>query len=224
MIVFRALLASLVLPGLIAAQEHLTFPTQDGWIIHADQYGTGDRGVVLAHGGRFNKGSWERQARVLVNAGFRALAIDLRGFGESRGGAQTLLVDELRHFDVLAAVHYLQKTGAQTVSVVGASMGGDYAAEASESQPQEIDRLVLLASGAYTTLTRSRARKLFILTRDDVMGGNVPRLPGIRAQYEKASEPKELVLLEGSAHAQYLFQTDQGERVMREILRFLAAK
>ena len=40
---------------------------------------------------------------------------------------------------------------------------------------------------------------------------------------EKASEPKELVILEGSAHAQFIFTTDQGERLMREILRFLSA-
>jgi pimeloyl-ACP methyl ester carboxylesterase len=221
MLVFRAFLASLALVGLTAAQEHVSFATQDGWVIHADMYGTGDRGVVLAHGGRFTKGSWEKQARVLANAGFRALAIDLRGFGESSGGAQTLLHDELRHFDVLAAVHYLRNTGARTVSVVGASMGGDYAAEASEAEPHEIDRLVLLAAGAYTTLTRSKARKLFIISRDDVMGENKPRLPQIREQYERASGPKELVLLEGSAHAQFLFQTDQGERLMHEILRFL---
>jgi pimeloyl-ACP methyl ester carboxylesterase len=222
MVVFRSLLAALVLPALIAAQEHLSFPTQDGWIIHADLYGTGDLGVVLAHGGQFNKGSWEKQARILANAGFRALAIDLRGFGESRSGAQTLLLDELRHFDVLAAVHYLRKTGAQTIAVVGASMGGDYAAEASEAEPREIDRLVLLAAGAYTPLIQSKARKLFIISRDDVIGENKPRLPEIREQYEKASGPKELVLLDGSAHAQYIFQTDQGERLMHEILRFLS--
>jgi len=213
-----------MLSAFAAAQEHVAFRTEDGWRIHADLYGTGDRGVVLAHGGRFHKSSWEPQARVLVNAGFSALAFDLRGFGESAGGPPTLLDDDdRRRFDVLAAVRYLREKGAKSVSVIGASMGGDYAAEASESQPQEIDRLVLLASGAYTTLTRSRARKLFILTRDDVMGGNVPRLPGIRAQYEKASEPKELVLLEGSAHAQFIFQTDQGQRLMNEILRFLSS-
>jgi hypothetical protein len=50
-----------------------------------------------------------------------------------------------------------------------------------------------------------------------------PRLPKIRAQYEKAPKPKELIILEGSAHAQFLFQTSQGERVMREMLRFLSA-
>ena len=48
------------------------------------------------------------------------------------------------------------------------------------------------------------------------------RLPGIRDQYEKAPGPKELVILEGSAHAQFLFATDQAERLMREILRFLS--
>jgi len=34
--------------------------------------------------------------------------------------------------------------------------------------------------------------------------------------------PKELNVLEGSAHAQFIFATDQGERLMREILRFLS--
>jgi hypothetical protein len=29
--------------------------------------------------------------------------------------------------------------------------------------------------------------------------------------------------VDGSAHAQFLFQTDQGARVMHEILRFLSA-
>jgi hypothetical protein len=47
---------------------------------------------------------------------------------------------------------------------------------------------------------------------------------GIQAQYEKAPEPRALIILESSAHAQFLFQTDQAERVMREILRFLSAK
>jgi pimeloyl-ACP methyl ester carboxylesterase len=211
-----------VLSGLSTAQEHVSFPAREGWIIQGDLYGTGDRGVVLAHGGRFNKVSWEKQARVLVKAGFRVLAIDFRGPGESRGGAQSLMTDERRRFDVLAAVHYLRKTGAKTVSVIGASMGGDYAAAASEAEPTEFDRLVLLAAGAYTPLTGTKGRKLFILSRDDVMGENTPRLPAIREQYEKARDPKELVLLEDSAHAQFIFQTDQGERLMHEILRFLS--
>jgi hypothetical protein len=64
---------------------------------------------------------------------------------------------------------------------------------------------------------------LFIVARDDASADG-PRLPRIREQYEKAPQPKELIVLDGSAHARYLFQTDQGERVMQEILRFLSAK
>jgi pimeloyl-ACP methyl ester carboxylesterase len=67
-----------------------------------------------------------------------------------------------------------------------------------------------------------KSRALFIVARDD-SNGSGPRLPGIRAQYEKAPQPKELIVLDGSAHAQFLFQTDQGARIMREIVRFLSA-
>ena len=66
-----------------------------------------------------------------------------------------------------------------------------------------------------------KGRKLFILARDD-SNADGPRLPRIREQYEKASEPKEMVILDGSAHAQFIFETDQGNRLMSEILKFLS--
>ena len=224
---FRAVMAALVLAGLVlagltAAQEHVSFPTQDGGLIYADMYGDGARGVVLAHGGRFNKASWEKQAQTLAKAGFRVLAIDFRGYGQSRGPGQSDPLSAPLHFDVLAAVRYLRKTGAKTVSVVGASMGGGAAADASiEAEPGEVDRLVLLAGGTDQS-EKLMGRKLFIVSRDDLGPRDRPRLPKIRAQYEKAPGPKELVILEGSAHAQFIFATEQGERLMREILRFLS--
>lgn len=205
--------------------EQVSFPTHDGGLIYANRYGKGSQGVVLAHGGRFNKESWEKQARVLVKAGFRVLTIDFRGRGRSRGGAQTPPRDDGVRFDVLAAIRYLRKTGAKSVSVVGASFGGGAAAEASvEAEPGEIDRLVLLAHSPIDKPEQMKGRKLFILSRNDFSGDDkIPRLPKIRDQYERASGPKELVILEGSAHAQFLFETEQGERLMREILRFLSA-
>lgn len=221
MSVLRALFAAAILAGLAAAQG-VSFPTQDGGLIYGDVYGKGDRAVVLAHGGQFTRESWGPQAKSLAAAGLRALAIDFRCEGQSRGGVPARPPDEGRHLDVLGAIHYLRQTGAKSVSVVGASMGGDYAAEAAEAEPAVIDRLVLLASGAYTALTRMRGRKLFLVARDDA-NTDGPRLPKIQAQYDKAIEPKELIVLDGSAHAQFLFETGQGERVMREILRFLSA-
>ena len=77
--------------GFATAQEPVSFSTSDGGMIFGTLYGTGNRGVVLAHGGRFNKESWAKQARVLEMAGFRVLAFDFRGYGQSRGpGSLTL--------------------------------------------------------------------------------------------------------------------------------------
>ncbi len=205
----RALFVALVLAAAIRAQDQVSFRTLDGWTIHADLYGTADRAVVLVHGGQFDKSSWEKQAAALVKAGFRVLAIDLRA-------------DYGSPLDVLAAVRYLHANGARVVSVVGASMGGDAAAGAlSQATPGEIDRVVLLARGAYGPPETLQGRKLFIVSRDDIGPGGKPRLDRIRAQFQKAPAPKELVVLPGSAHAQFIFETDQGDRLMQEILKFL---
>jgi len=219
-----SIVVALLLAREAAAQRAVSFPTEDGGVVFADLYGEGDRAVVLAHGGRFNKESWEKQARTLAAANFRVLALDFRGYGKSRGPGQSDPMDAPLQMDVLAAVRYLRKTGAKSVSVVGGSMGGGAAGDASiASRPGEIDRVVFLGSAPNGPGEKLKSRSLFIVARDDASADG-PRLPGIQAQYEKAPEPKQLIILDGSAHAQYLFQTDQGERVMREILRFLTAK
>jgi pimeloyl-ACP methyl ester carboxylesterase len=173
---FAALAAFVILTGQSQTPRHVSISVPDGGVVQADVYGTGDRGVVLAHGGRFDKSSWEEQGRALAEAGFRALAIDFRAGVEVRAGRES-----------------------------------------------EIDRIVLLAHMPIDAPDRMTGRKLFIIARDDLGSGDVPRLPAIRNQYEKAPGPKELLILDGSAHAQFIFATGQGERLMREILRFLSA-
>jgi len=221
MYILRLFLAALLLPGLAMAQQHVSFSTQDGGVVHADVYGSGDRGLVLAHGGRFTKESWTEQMPAFLDAGFRVLAIDFRGRGQSRG-PQSKTGEEGAEHDVLAAVRYLRKTGAKTVAIIGASFGGEAAADASiDAEPGEIDRLVLLAAWTDRPPEKIKGRKLFIVARDDANGDGL-RLPRIRANYEKASGPKELLILDGSAHAQFLFATEQRDRLLREILRFLS--
>jgi pimeloyl-ACP methyl ester carboxylesterase len=222
MSVFRAVPLALVLTALVAAQQSISFPTEDGGRVCADLYGEGARAVVLAHGGRFNKESWRAQARALVTEGFRVLAIDFRGFGCSTGPGQADFDNAPFENDVLASVHYLKAHGVKTVSVVGGSFGGGAAGDASiKSVPGEIDRIVFLGAAPNLSADKLRSRALFIVARDDGNDGG-QRLPGIRAQYEKAPQPKELIVLDGSAHAQFLFQTDQSARVMQEIVRFLS--
>jgi hypothetical protein len=69
-----------------------------------------------------------------------------------------------------------------------------------------------------------KGRKLVIATRDDRRSSGSPRTPRVLEIYAKTTGPKELIILEGSAHAQFMFETDHAERVMREILRFLSEK
>lgn len=219
-----ALIIAPLLLSVAAAQTTVSFPTADGGLVYAEIYGDSDRAVVLAHGGQFNKESWKKQAEILVAAEFRVLALDLRGYGKSRGPGDSDPMDAPLYQDVLAAVRYLRKMGAKHVSVVGASMGGWAAGDASiASQPGEIDRLVFLGSAPGGPANKLKSPSLFIVARNDASEDG-PRLPGIREQFKKAPKPKKLIILEGSAHAQFLFQTDQADRVMREILRFLSAQ
>jgi len=218
------ILASLTLWTHAAAQQTVSFSTEDGGVIRADLYGSGERGVVLAHGGRFNKESWKPQAQQLAAAGFRVLAIDFRGYGASHGPGDKDFFHAPFQLDVLAAVRYLRAAGAKSVSVVGGSFGGSAAGDASiASQPGEIERIVMLGGAPNGPAEKLKSASLFIVARDDA-NDDGPRLPGIRRQFEKAPEPKKLIVLDGSAHAQFLFQTDQAERVIQEILQFLNEK
>lgn len=220
----NAVLAVFAIAGSLAAQKHVSFPTQDGGVTYADLYGQGERGVVLAHGGRFSKADWAPQAQVLEKAGFRVLAFDFRGFGQSKGPKQDDFDNAPFQLDVLAAVRYLRKAGARHIAVVGGSFGGEACADAvGTAQPGEIDRLVELgAASGNLPAEKITVPKLVIVAREDSNGAG-QRLPGIQRSFDRMPEPKQLIVLEGSAHAQFLFETNQSERVMREILHFLSA-
>ncbi len=92
---------ALLLGPVSYGQKAISFPTADGGVVSADVYGAGDHGVVLAHGGRFNKGSWKEQAQVLAAARLRVLAIDFRGYGQSRGPGDSDPMSAPLHLDGL---------------------------------------------------------------------------------------------------------------------------
>jgi pimeloyl-ACP methyl ester carboxylesterase len=214
-----SILASLTIAACAFAQQPLTITTSDGVSLAADIYGAGPRGVVLAHGGLRTKENWKEQALVLEKAGFHVLAFDFRGFGHSKGPRE----DGSEPLDVLAAVYYLRSAGAKTVTVIGGSFGGEACADAAATEPGAIDRLIELgAAGGNLPPEKLTLPKLLIVAREDSNGAG-PRLPGIRQSFARMPEPKQLLILDGNAHAQFLFGTDQSERVMKEIRRFLSA-
>ena len=96
-----------------------TVRTRDGVNLHVKDWGKG-RPVVLIHGWPLNADMWEYQAPALVEAGFRVIAYDRRGFGRSDQPASGYDYDTLTNDleDVLDA------SGARGAALVGFSMGG----------------------------------------------------------------------------------------------------
>jgi alpha-beta hydrolase superfamily lysophospholipase len=203
---------ALLLPTALALAQHtiaIPIPGQ-ATAIEADLYGRSTNWVILAHGGRFTKESWKKQAEILVAAGFSALAIRFRGDSPNPDGSPGSSGSAVENAeDVLAALDYLHRNGATNVEAIGASLGGDAVGDAnSQLAPGTISRMVILASSGGSTPEKLRGRKL----------------PGIRLHYEKAPGPKRLIVVDGSAHAQFLFETDKGPYVMDQIVRFLSEK
>jgi hypothetical protein len=112
----------------------------------------------------------------------------------------------------------------RSVSAIGASLGGDAVGDAdAQSSSGEFDREVFLGSEGGSHPEKLTGRKLFLVARDDTSGDG-PRLPGIEAHYAKAPKPKKLIVVNGSAHAQSLFGTDEGPRVLDEIVKFITQR
>lgn len=212
------LVSGVLLLGMTPANPNeVSFPTPDGGTVFAEVYGGGSRAVLLAHGVRFNKESWKDQATQLAGAGFRVIAIDFRGYGKSQGGPNSRPGFDDLYMDVLGAVRYARETGAKSVAVVGGSMGGFASANAAvHSKRGEVDRLVLLANPPIEHPERIKVPTLFVTSEGDSLA------PQVRDEYRKAPGPKELLVLPGSAHAQNIFATDQGARLMESILRFIS--
>ena len=185
--------------------RRISIDVRDASPLQADLYGAGGRGVVMfAHGGYSTRLSWAPQAKRIAGAGFRVLVVEARAAAELASGRETPCLYDERCLakDVLAGVRYLRNLGVDSIALMGGSMGGGAVAQASvEAEPGQIQHTVLLAPATIAAPERIQGHKLFITTREDANAAG-PRLPGIRAQFERALEPKRLVVLEGAAHAQ----------------------
>jgi non-heme chloroperoxidase len=86
--------------------------------LYYEDHGTGQP-VVLVHGYPLNGRSWERQERVLMQAGFRVIAYDRRGFGQSSQPTVGYDYDTFAA-DLKALIEHLDL---REVVLVGFSMG-----------------------------------------------------------------------------------------------------
>lgn len=97
------------------------FRTADGIELAADVAGDGLRGsVMLAHGGGQTRHSWAMAGRRLARRGWRTVALDLRGHGESDWSADGDYGIERFAEDLIAVAATLPDRPA----LIGASLGG----------------------------------------------------------------------------------------------------
>jgi pimeloyl-ACP methyl ester carboxylesterase len=97
------------------------FRGSDGLELRADAYGVPEaRPVLLLHGGGQTRHAWQGTARRLSEAGWYAVALDLRGHGDSAWAE-----DENYSVDAFAGdVARVAATFATPPVIVGASLGG----------------------------------------------------------------------------------------------------
>ncbi|MFJ9445380.1 alpha/beta fold hydrolase [Kitasatospora sp. NPDC101235] len=108
-------------------------------IISHDVAGSGPA-VVLLHSSVCDRRMWDAQWQPLIDAGYRVVRCDFRGFGD------TPLADGPYSDtgDVLALLDHL---GIETAALVGASYGGRIALTAAALRPAAVTKLALLGAG-----------------------------------------------------------------------------
>jgi len=117
---------------------------KDGTKLHVKDMGQG-RPVVLIHGWPLTGDMFEYQTVALLEAGFRVITYDRRGFGQSGHPASGYDYDTFA--DDLASV--LEGMDLQKVSLVGFSMGGgEIARYLSRHGASRVEKAVLVASVA----------------------------------------------------------------------------
>ena len=116
--------------------------TTDGTRLYVKDWGKG-RPVIMLHGWPLSSDTFDDLSVALVNAGFRAIAYDRRGFGRSDQPWGGYDYDTLS--DDLAAV--IDQTGARDATILGFSMGGgEVARYMSRHGGKSVVQAILMAS------------------------------------------------------------------------------
>lgn len=168
----------LVEPGATAAafSQRVTIRTEDGITLAGTWYEPSQRpapAVVLVHMLQKSRRDWEPMAGQLASEGVGALAIDLRGHGESTGNPQDYAA--MVH-DVRAARRFLAARSdviPGRIGLAGASLGATLAAQAAAEDPAFVSLALLSPSLDYRGLRiepavrKYGARPLLLVASDD---------------------------------------------------------
>ncbi len=164
-----ALFAVVVVAHPLASGQRVTIRTDDGVSLAATWYEPGSRSapaVVFVHMLHKSRHDWEAVAAELGSQGIGALALDLRGHGESSG---TLPEGEAADYsvlvrDVAAARRYLATRGdvvPSRIGIAGASIGANLAVLEASADSAVASLALLSPSTDYRGLRIDAAMKKY---------------------------------------------------------------
>ena len=163
-------------------------------------WGEGDYGVVMAHGASYDAASWEKQGQRIAENGIVALA-----------------PEDTSPESLLASIEYLkEERGVRGVALMGGSAGGSTVLRAAKENPGAANQLIILsAAGDVSGL--GTEPKLFVASEGESRLAEEAH----RMAQEAPGDRNEALILSGDAHAQAIFQAEEGDRLMRAILERL---
>jgi pimeloyl-ACP methyl ester carboxylesterase len=129
----------------------------NGIRIHLAEQGEGPL-VLMVHGYPESWYSWRHQLPALADAGFHAVAIDVRGYGRSSKPTSVDAYRMLAH--VADNVGVVEALGEETAVIVGHDWGSPIAANSALLRP-DVFRAVVLLSVPYTAGSWSRPTDAF---------------------------------------------------------------
>jgi pimeloyl-ACP methyl ester carboxylesterase len=202
--------------------QAISFTTSAGATLAGVVLGSGRRGLVLGHQNGSDLCEWLPQARELAGRGYRVLAFDFAGFGDSQPGPGEARVDS----DVVAAAEQLRRRGADRVVLVGSSMGGTAVLAAATRIRPPVAGVVSLSGpasfqgvDAAAAMSRLRVPVLLVASADDQ-----PFADDARAMYRAAPvRDKQLLVVPGGGHGTSLLEFgDDAPKVQADVRRFVA--
>ena len=210
--------AVLLTPTQTAASQRVTFRTDDGVTLSATWYEPSTRigpAVILVHMLSRTRREWEAIAQRLSSEGIGALALDLRGHGESAAGAAGA-PDRVDYssmvLDVRAARRFLaQRSDVQPtrVGIAGASLGANLAVLAASADSSIASLALLSPSLDYRGLRIEAAARKVTRPMLLVAGDDDPYAARSARELQKAGGgPRELVILTQAGHGTGMFARD----------------
>ncbi len=169
--------------------------------LHFEDYGSGPA-VILIHGWPLNGASWEKQTTALLDAGYRVITYDRRGFGQSSQPAEGYDYDTFTE-DLNQLV---QQLDLNDVTLVGFSMGtGEVARYLGKFGSDRVSKAVLIGV----------IPPFLLKTSDNPTGVDQNVFDDIQAKLKKDRPAFLLEFLKNF----YNYDKLQGKRISEEVLR-----